>query len=89
MYSLIYLHFVLFQSVSWEASIMDVTASSTVSNQSAEESTAAASAITKAAMGDSLQEYETQYFGFTPKSFIDGGQFAPSPPICSGLVLSL
>lgn len=35
-------------------------------------STAPASSITKMAMGDSLQEYETQYFGFTPKSFIDG-----------------
>ncbi|XP_071499034.1 protein MIS12 homolog [Diadema antillarum] len=50
---------------------MDVMQSSSAASQSGDASSAAFS-ITKAAIGDSLKEYETQYFGFTPKSFIDG-----------------
>nr|XP_054771646.1 protein MIS12 homolog [Lytechinus pictus]XP_054771647.1 protein MIS12 homolog [Lytechinus pictus] len=42
------------------------------SNQSTDDEKDISSSITKKVMGDSLHEYETQYFGFTPKSFIDG-----------------
>eukprot|EP00057_Strongylocentrotus_purpuratus_P001324 XP_001198150.2 PREDICTED: protein MIS12 homolog [Strongylocentrotus purpuratus] len=49
---------------------MDASASS--KQRTEDEKDASSSSITKKVMGDSLHEYETQYFGFTPKSFIDG-----------------